>query len=214
MPQNRAFTLVSALLLVVVAAGAVFFLLNRESDSSQVGDQPSGLAADLKSSYLDMPLEDFTLPSTTGEFSLSDQRGKVVLIYFGYMTCPDYCPATLADLQRVMRDLGEDRQRVQVVFMTVDPERDSLERLTLFLAAFDESFIGVRGEQQATFDVLNQFGVTMVKREVDSAVGYLVDHTASVFMIGTDGRLISRFPHETPYEDIVHDVRVLLNAPS
>ena len=100
--------------------------------------------------------------------------------------------------------------------ITVDPERDDLERLTRYIQAFDESVIGVRAEDTAALqEVLNQFGVIASRRELDdSALEYLIDHTASVFMIDPDGNWVQRFTYETPYQDIAADVRLMLESSS
>ncbi len=160
-----------------------------------------------------VPIQDFSLPSTTGaDFTLSDQQDKLVLIYFGYLTCPDFCPTTLANLRRVFIELGAKANDVQVVFLTVDPERDSLELMARYVAAFDERFIGLRGELSQIQPIINNFGVTAARREVDSALGYLVDHTTSIFIVDGGGQLIARFSHGTPYLDMVADIETLLAA--
>ena len=202
--------LVGMLLLIGIAAAIV--ILVAKDDDSPVTLQSS---SDYRTAMFDepFPLEDFALPSTTGQaFTLSAQKGKVTLIYFGYLTCPDFCPTTMAELQRVVRDLGDGSEQVTVAMVTVDPERDSIDKLQIYLQAFDDRFIGVRGDDEALQPVLTEFGVQAIKREVDSALGYLIDHTASIYMIDPEGRLVGRFPYETPYEDIVHDVKIALES--
>jgi protein SCO1 len=159
------------------------------------------------------PIGDFTLPSTTGEdFTFSQQRGKVMLIYFGYMTCPDVCPSTFADLRRVYTELGEDAEKVSVVFITVDPERDTLDRLSVYMAAFHEDFIALRPDAKYLQSILSDFGAQASRREVEgSALGYMMDHTASVFLVTSDGNLQEQFLFGTAYQDIVHDMRELLH---
>jgi len=156
-------------------------------------------------------VEDFTLASTRGEdFTLSDHRGNIILVYFGYMTCPDVCPATMADLLRAYRELDENTaENVVVVFITVDPERDTLDRMDLYTAAFHEDFVGLRGEGEQLEHVMQNFGVQASRREVDSALGYLVDHSASVFVIGSQGKIIEQFLFGTPYQDIAEDIKLL-----
>ncbi len=159
-------------------------------------------------------LQEFNLASTEGDtFQLSDQRGDVILLYFGYRSCPDFCPATFSDMRRVYQELGDLSERVKVVFVTVDPERDTLDLVTQYTHAFNEDFIGLRGEDDALQAVLDQFGAVAEKRLVgESALSYLMDHTASVFLIAPDGRLLSQYLYGTDYLDIVHDVRLILNA--
>lgn len=162
-----------------------------------------------------LPLQDFTLASTDGgNFSLSAHPDDILLMYFGYMACPDFCPDTLNKLQRVYGALDEaEAERVRVLFVTVDPERDTPERLARYVAAFDESFIGLRADDDQTlFDLMSQFGVVAQKTEVDSALGYLVDHTVTLYMVDGSAGLMNRFDFDTPYDDILHDLRLALKG--
>lgn len=158
------------------------------------------------------PVMDFTFPSTTGQdFTLSSQRGKVVMMYFGYLTCPDVCPTTMADMMRAYRDLGEPADKVTVLFVTIDPERDTLEYMTRYVQAFNPNFIGVRPNTQADVDaLLESFGVIAQRREVDSAAGYLIDHSASVLILSPDGRLVDQLPFGVQYTEIVNDLDILM----
>lgn len=168
----------------------------------------------LKGSVISPPRQvmDFTAPSTTGQpFTMSDHRGKVVMIYFGYMTCPDVCPTTMTDMLRAYMEAGEDSSRVTMLFITLDPERDTLERMTRYVGAFHPDFIGVRPESQEQLDaLLASYGVSMEKREVDSSLGYVIDHSAAVLMLGPDGRMINQFPYGVHYKEMAHDLRVLM----
>lgn len=156
---------------------------------------------------------DFVLIDENGEpFQLSDQRGNVVLLFFGYTSCPDVCPTTLANWRKVHESLGEDADRVRFVFVTVDPERDSAERLGLHVNAFNPDFIGLTGTPEALEAVYDIFDVFY---EIDassaSALGYLVNHTATTFVLDTEGVWRLRETYGTPYEDIAHDIRQLLD---
>jgi len=161
-------------------------------------------------------LEDFTAMSTTGEeFTLSEHRGEVVLIYFGYRACPDFCPTTFAELKRVYADLGEPADRVKILFVTIDPERDTLELLGLYTGAFHEDFIGLRLEEEELADLLAQFGAVAEKRILgESALAYLYDHTATLFLINPKGELEVQYLYGTPYGKIVHDVQLILDSDS
>jgi protein SCO1/2 len=160
------------------------------------------------------PLEDFTLASTQGEsFTLSDHRGQVILLYFGYRSCPDFCPTTFLELKKVYTALNEPKDRLKIAFVTVDPERDTVENLALYTNAFHADFIGLRGEGDVLQKVVDEFGVVATKRQMgDSALAYLVDHTASVFLIDADGDLLVQYLYGTDYRDIVHDLQLILQT--
>lgn len=173
-------------------------------------------AGQLRGAVFDPPrtLTDFAFPSTTGsEFRLSDYRGQVVLIYFGYLTCPDFCPTTLAELQQIYKNLTDPADHIKVVFVSVDPDRDTLEHITSYVHAFHNDFVGLRGEGDALAQVMNQFGVTATKQQLaNSPLSYLIDHTASIFLITPDGRLEAQYLYGTDYRDILHDVQAVLAA--
>lgn len=169
----------------------------------------------LKGTVISPPRDvgDFTLPSTTGEdFTLSEQGGKILMIYFGYLTCPDVCPTTMVDMKRAYEAVDATPEQVKGVFITVDPERDSLEVMQRYVNAFNEDFIGLRPDSQAQLDdLLKRFGITVERREVDSALEYLLDHRASVILVGPDGRVFSELPFGVSYEEIANDLQVLMD---
>ena len=153
---------------------------------------------------------DFTAPSTIGDFTLSDYRGRTVVVYFGYMTCPDVCPTTLVDLMRAYRDLDEPSDNVTIVFVTIDPERDTLDLMDRYLTSFHADFVGIRPENEEQLQTLMaDFGVLAQRREVDSSLGYLMDHSAITYIVGPDGRLVSQLPYGVPYTEISNDISVL-----
>ena len=152
-------------------------------------------------------LTDFTLDGSTGEsISLSDFRGKPVLIYFGYTFCPDVCPTTLNDLTDTMDALGKKADDVQVIMVSVDPERDTPEQLATYLRYFDPRFIGMTGTKDDIDAAATQFGVFYEAHEGTAATGYLVDHTSTVALVDEDGYLREIFSFDTPGEDIAADV--------
>ena len=155
---------------------------------------------------------DFTLKASNGAaFRLSRYQGKVVLVGFGYTYCPDVCPTTLADLALVRKKLGADAERVQVIYVTVDPERDTVERLRAYMNAFDKTFLGLTGTPEQLAGVRKAYGVSTRKTVMDKKSGaYLVHHSASVHVIDGAGYLRIMAPFGTPVEDMVHDVRLLL----
>lgn len=167
-----------------------------------------------RGSVLDEPVDvpDFVLTDENGEpFRLSDQRGDIVLLFFGYTSCPDVCPTTLATWRKVHEGLGEDADRVRFAFVTVDPERDTPERLGLHVNAFNPDFVGLTGTPEELEPVYEIFGVYYEKdTSSGSALGYLINHTATTFVVDPEGRWRLRETYGTEVEDIVYDIRQLL----
>lgn len=158
-----------------------------------------------------LPAPEVELLRSTGEtFRLSDQKGKVVLLFFGYTSCPDICPTTLAELKMVMDDLGDKTQSVDVVFVSVDPERDTPEKIQKYVEHFNKQFIGLSGSIEELDLIWNKYGVTREVTESDSAFGYIVNHSARVYLIDPNGNLRLSYGFQTPVEDIVSDLEVLL----
>ena len=158
------------------------------------------------------PIPDLVLTNAQGEsVHLRDFEGNVVLLFFGYTHCPDVCPTTLATWKHVAEQLGEDAARVRFVFITVDPERDTPQRLQEHVSLFNPSFIGLTGSEDQLNAAYQFFGIFHQKEEApNSAAGYLVSHTASTFALDKKGNWRLRWSFGTPAEDIVHDVRQLL----
>jgi protein SCO1/2 len=153
---------------------------------------------------------DFQLTDINGKpRSLLDFRGKVVVLFFGYTHCPDVCPTALADLAQVMRLLGKDADRLQVLFITLDPERDSPEVLVKFVPSFDPSFLGLYGDEQATRQSAKSFGVDYVKQD-DMHGGYTLDHTAGIYLLGTRGKPLLLAQYGQSAEQLAQDIRLLL----
>lgn len=172
-------------------------------------------SASYRGSVLEDPVTvpDWTLTDASGQpLRLSDLRGKVVLLFFGYTSCPDVCPMTLGTWRKVHEGLGDDADQVAFVFITVDPERDTPERLGLHVQAFNPDFVGLTGspgELQAVYDV---FGVVHEKdTSSGSALGYLVNHTATTFVLDQEGVWRLRETYGTEAEDLIHDIRQLLD---
>jgi len=144
-------------------------------------------------------------------FRLSDQKGKVVLLFFGYTSCPDVCPTTLAEMKRVLEELGNQSDSVQVVFVSVDPERDTPEAIQKYAEHFNPSFIGLSGSAEQLQPIWASYGMFRESVPVEnSAVGYIVNHTARVVLIDPDGNMRLSYGFGTPIDDIVHDIRLLL----
>ena len=143
-------------------------------------------------------------------FQLSDVRGKVVALFFGYTSCPDICPTTMAELRQALEELGQQADQVQVLFVTVDPQRDTPERVQEYVDHFNPDFIGLSGSEPELAKVWSDYGVFRQVVDGSSAAGYLVDHTARVTLIDQQGNLRVSFPFDTPVEDVVHDLNLLL----
>jgi protein SCO1/2 len=150
--------------------------------------------------------------STGKDRSLADFRGKVVTLFFGYTHCPDVCPTTLADMAKTMKLLGPDAQRVQVLFVTVDPRRDTPELLGQYVPAFDPSFIGLWGDAGATAKAAKDFNIYFQDRPGKDAASYTVDHTAQSFVIDKEGRLRLVWPYGIEPAQMAGDLKVLLNS--
>lgn len=200
--------------LLILVMGLIGLSACQQAAKADQPSQPAYSVVDLQGAVFDPPrqLTDFSLPSTQGhDFRLSDNRGKAILIYFGYMACPDVCPTSNVELKKVYEELGSLAEQVKVVFVTVDPERDDLERMGLYLKLFHPDFIGLRGEPEMLQPIMQEFGVRVERHQLgESAMGYLLDHTASIFLIDAEGRLLEQFLYGTPYNAIVHDVRAIL----
>jgi protein SCO1/2 len=134
--------------------------------------------------------KDFALTDHTGKTrTLADFRGKVVVMFFGYIHCPDVCPTTLAELKVVKEQLGEDGKRLQVLFVTLDPERDTPQLLASYASAFDPSFLGLYGDAAATARVAKEFKVFYQKAPGKTPDSYTVDHSAGSYVFDPQGRL-------------------------
>ena len=137
--------------------------------------------------------------------TLADFRGKAVVVNFGFTHCPDVCPTTLADIAGAVKTLGKDADRVQVLFVTVDPERDTPEVLSKYVTAFDPRFLGMHGDLEATRKVAKEFKVYFEKRKDGN-----VDHSAQSYVIDTEGRLRLFVRHDRLAADLPQDLRALL----
>jgi protein SCO1 len=193
---NRSATLFALLLLIFSAA----------TTSGSGGAAPA-----LKAGVFDppRPAPEFSLQGSDGtEVTLARYRGKVVLMAFGFTNCAAVCPTTLATLAAARASLGEAADAVQVIFMTVDPERDTAARLKEFLVAFDPSFVGATGKPDALAAVRHDYGITAVKHVTND--GYVMEHTSSIYLIDRAGKLRAMMPFGYADDAFVHDVKLLL----
>jgi protein SCO1 len=139
---------------------------------------------------------------------LEDFRGKVVVVFFGFTHCPDVCPTTLGEVSQAIKQLGADAERVQVLFVTVDPERDTRDVLAQYVTAFDPRFLGLYGDAAATQRAAKEFKVYYEKRK--SGDSYSIDHSAQSYVIDPQGRLRLFVRHDRIASDLPDDLRRLL----
>lgn len=156
----------------------------------------------------------FTLQSHQGDVSLTDFKGKVVAIYIGYASCPDVCPTALAVMTQAFKTLSEDeRQKVQGIFISVDPERDTPEKLQAYANFFSPLIVGVTGTQAEIDQVVKQYGAFYRKVALaDSAMGYAVDHSSRIYLIDQEGVLNKTLLHNSTPNELLTDIRTLLST--
>lgn len=156
---------------------------------------------------------DFKLTDHTGVIrSLADFRSKVVVLFFGYTHCPDMCPATMGELAAAMQKLGKDAARVQVLFVTVDPERDTPAQLKQYLSAFNPAFLGLSGDAQATKDIANEFKVVYQKQTGQSPDHHAMDHSTGTYIFDTKGRIRLYANNGTGSDVFAQDIAELLRT--
>jgi protein SCO1/2 len=170
-------------------------------------------ATGLKSGVFEPPrmAPDFSLPSSLNTpFTLSEQRGKILVLGFGFSHCPNFCPMTLANLAQTYKNLGTLAEKVQVVYVTVDPERDTPARLREYLGNFNPHFIGVTGSTEELTAVRQAYGI-MAKKEMHKNGGtYDVHHSSYIYLIDREGLLRALVPFGKSADDITHDIKILL----
>ena len=179
-------------------------------DRAPVGaDKPAFKAVDITGADYARTL---SLPDAEGKVrTLADFKGKVTVLFFGYTQCPDVCPTTMAELAEVKRSLGKDGERVQGVFVTIDPERDTPQLLKNYITAFDPSFVALRGSDAQTKAVAKEFKVYYAKVEGRTPGSYTMDHTAGSFIYDTQGRLRLFTRYGGGAQALASDLRALLN---
>jgi protein SCO1/2 len=154
---------------------------------------------------------DFVLTDHNGKpFSLRDQRGKVILLFFGYTSCTEACPVILGRINSVFKQLGPDRDKALAVFVSVDPERDTTEVLRDYVQYFSARTIALTGKKEEIDEVVSRYGAKYEIEKSDSALGYHVNHTTDIYLIDQGGRLRSRFKYTDRAGVIVEGVQRLL----
>ena len=171
-----------------------------------------GADVKFKSGVFDPPrmAPEFSLDGSDGaKLSLGRYRGKVVVLGFGFTHCPEICPTTLARLAKARKRLGDAARDLQVVYVTVDPERDNPERMRAYLANFDATFVGGSGTGAQLSQVEKDYGI-MAAKKIGKSGSYGVDHSTFVYLIDREGRLRAMMPFGKSDEDVAHDAAILL----
>ncbi|MBI2311702.1 MAG: SCO family protein [Betaproteobacteria bacterium] len=158
---------------------------------------------------------DFQLADHNGKArSLADFRGKAVVLFFGYTRCPDVCPTTMAEAALAVKSLGQDGERVQVLFVTLDPERDTPQLLARYVPAFHPGFLGLYGDRAATENVARDFKVFYQRQPGKTADAYALDHSAGTFVFDPSGKLRLYFGYGKGGDRLAHDLKLLLSESS
>ena len=173
-------------------------------------DAPKFLSSDVTGTTFG---RDFSLTDHNGKpRTLADYRGKVVVLFFGYTQCPDVCPTTLTELAEMMKRLGPDAKNVQVLFATIDPERDTADLLAHYVPAFDPSFVGLYGDADATARTAKEFKIVYQKQPGPTPSTYSMDHSAGTFVFDPKGRLRLYVGYGQGADVFTHDIRELLRT--
>ncbi len=200
----RRILLIGLALTVALVAVSIAFLAARRS-AARFSPETTALAPPMRAA-------DFTLESSGGPVSLRDFRGQHVVLFFGYTFCPDICPLTMQRLDRTMELLGPEAEAVRVVMITVDPERDTPERMRHYVSQFNASFVGLSGPEETVVAVATDYGIFHAKVERDDGGPYTVDHTASVLVLNADAELVLLWPHGMAADAMAADLRILIGG--
>ncbi len=195
MLQNRRPLLLALIATLIIIGAAIYIFYSTPALHGAVITPPA-------------PMPDFTLQSDHGPVSLSDFRGKFIVLYFGYTACPDVCPTTLANLSDALRKLGNKADQVQIIFISVDWKRDTPQKLATYSKAFYPTFIGVTGTQSQIDKTTKDFGISY-KFEVNQVGFYSVEHTATTLVLDRQRNLVLTWPYGTSPDDILSDLKVL-----
>lgn len=192
----------------LAAAGAALSLLLAGCQPASP-PEPTFLATDITGAAF---ARDFSLTDHNGQVrTLADFRGQVVAIFFGYTHCPDVCPTTLADFAAALQQLGDQAERVQVLFVTVDPQRDTPELLREFVPAFNPSFLGMYTDADSLRKLAQEYKVVYEKSSVRGPQDYLIDHSAGTYVYDVQGRIRLLVPYGSDAASIAQDLRTLLS---
>lgn len=206
--MKQLFTKLLVLALLAVSASSCL-KSNREGDS-----QDAAAFGDVALQRFEHIGGDFTLADQYGKpFTLSAQKGKAVILFFGYLTCPDVCPTTLLEMAQIRKALGADAEKVVFAFVTLDPNRDKPEKLKDYLINFDPAFLGLYGEPDEIAKIAELYKVAYKRREQPSALGYTIDHSSGTYMIDKAGDLRYIFAFGSKHPFVVKGIEKVLAQP-
>lgn len=199
-------------MLYKVVFSVLAIVLSLPSAALAVDDRQEGWVSGIPAIRKAPPGGDFTLQSVAGPVSLQDFRGKLVLLYFGYTSCPDVCPTSLSLVTQALNELSEDElKEIQAIFISVDPKRDTPEVLARYVGYFHPNLIGVTGTELEVAEVAQLYGAQYYEVEMEgSAFGYSVNQSSVTYLITPEGTLRFIFPHATPASVIVEAIEFLL----
>ena len=198
--SNSKFLIPVMVILAVLAAGSGFYISLKQSQNKQQPD--FGSLPNIEGLFWPNPKQiyDFnTLDQTGHSFGLEQIKGKWSFIFFGYTHCPDICPITMAVMNESYKQLSAEHNDLQIIFVSVDPERDTTEKLAQYVAYFNDDFIGLGGDTEKVNSLTKQIGVAYYLNNEEQKEGYLVDHSASIFVFDPKARLVGKLsaPHES-----------------
>lgn len=208
----RALLVALNLLLLAAIIGAVFFWEPDPDRTPLPGTHAARMVADVALAAAPRG-GDFTLDGPRGPVALRDFAGKLVLLQFGYTFCPDICPTSLAIVAEVLGRLTPAEQaRLQPLFVSVDPERDSVARLAEYTAFFNPAILGLTGSQERLTEITGRYGAVFSRPDPAAKESYVIDHTALTYLIDGQGRLVASLPHATPPEQLLAEIRKNLSS--
>lgn len=200
-------------ILVAIIALVLGLTVNKVFNSSNQGDPAALLDAGIVLLPQSRSLPALSLTNQDGQAVAVDQlKGKWSLLFFGYTFCPDICPTSLGFTSQALASLDKaELDKVQMLFVTVDPERDTLDKLKAYTAYFHPSILGLSGTPEEIARVAKSYGAVYAKQETGSAGGYVVDHSANTYVIAPDGSLFKALDHGTPPPQVVEAIRAAMN---
>lgn len=183
-------------------------------DPSIPGNDAASQPRVLLQSGAPLPAGNFIVETPGGKLSLEDYRGKVVLVYFGYTFCPDVCPTALAAMGQALTMLStEELNRTKGIFVSVDPERDTMDVLKVYAPFFHPNIVGATGTPDQLAEIARRYGVSYMKQKSIDGRPYTVDHSSFTYLVAPDGRLAAIMPHGSPPEELVSAIRQQLGNP-